>query len=172
MIRKVWLWIFLPFLITVFFMTGGCTSAERNIPFETIERRYSFQEVLQDPPLEKWFYEGQEPQIKVVTRADQEPGLQGAVDFDHFFVVAVFQGLKGGTNYGAEIQRIVVKDGRVLVYTRFDEPMSGGWSGEMMTSPYHSVKINREDLDVEGTVEFDLVVDEKVLATTTAILSK
>jgi hypothetical protein len=82
-----------------------------------------------------------------------------SLNFSDYFAVAAFQGLKGTTMYGVEIQRILRKGNAITIYAHFTERDPTVGAGAIITSPYHIVKIPRQGLS--GKIEFVLYADGK-----------
>ena len=104
---------------------------------------------------------GGQPQVLLLTSPDQLAGLESwvnpptwaalqQVDFQHDAVIALFRGRKPTTNYQTIIEQITKQDNRLMVYAQFWEPNPAYYaSGAAITSPYHVVKVARQDLPSE-----------------------
>jgi hypothetical protein len=116
------------------------------LPFETVA-------------LNEWggvFEMGDEPQLMLLTTADDLTKVKDLmseedfanlqqVDFQDYFVVALFRGWRPSSNYQTVIERITRRNDTLTVEAQFWEP--GAVASEGETSPYHVVKIARDDLE-------------------------
>lgn len=139
---------------------SGCSGKEINLPFETIERA--------DSPGTGQNYEGKEPELVIITETAKINSLGNAIsvnaqaqvrnlDFGQYLAIAVFQGLKGSGGYSAEIRRVTRKGDAIIVYAHFAERDPQRVASDVMTSPYHLVKVQK--LGLRGNTEFILNVD-------------
>ena len=89
--------------------------------------------------------------------------LDGVLDYDAYFVIAVFQGRKPTTGYDIQIERITRLESKVTIQARFSEPKPDAEKAPEETSPYHLVQVQKT-----GTwgrsITFSLVVDNVVVA--------
>ncbi len=159
-------------LLILIFPLWGCTKEpEIELPFEAIERA--------EIPGTGYEYQGREPALVAIAKKedidllgntvsiDAQLSLE-AIQFDDYFAVVVFQGLKGTTMYGVEIQRILRKGNVMMIFTHFTERDPSIGAGAMITSPYHIVKIPRQGLS--GNIEFVLYADgQEIIHTTNTI---
>lgn len=162
---KPWVYLFgllaLIFIIAAsLFLLNRGGKEEIELPFETIEKA--------EIPGTGYEYPGKEPALKIITKKEevtslgdnvskQSQSILNSVNFAEYFVVTVFQGIKGTTLYGVEIQRIIKKGNAITIYAHFTERDPSVGAGAIMTSPYHIVKISKQGLI--GQVEFVLVTD-------------
>jgi hypothetical protein len=120
------------------FLFAGCRSEQEDtdISFETIS---------------KDFYSLLEEETKVaINDGDSFRDLlnsagidiQEAVDFDQSMVIAVFMGQRSTGGYDIEIKRIVDRNDQVIVYYETTEPSEDDMLAQVITSPYHIVKID------------------------------
>jgi len=65
------------------------------------------------------------------------------LDYEKYFVIAVFRGGKPTSGYDVEIERVVKQDERILVYTLLWELSPYYGVIEEETAPYHVVKVQR-----------------------------
>jgi len=126
----------------------ACGSRETELSFETIERNDTYS------PEEG--YGGLEPYVVLVTtrqEINQFEGLisQAALDhlaelnFEQYFAIAVFRGRQPYSGYATIIERVVRQVDKILVYAQFWEPRSNQVILTMETSPYHLIKVHRDD---------------------------
>ena len=154
----------LPFLLAVVvILSPGCGRTKGvEMPFETIDKGMGAGK--------RERYESKEPGLVIIASLrdfalleDDVPRLAQKlkdIDYDHFCVVAVFQGHKPTGAYEVEIQRIRRQDDVVTIYARFATPEPGQERTLVETSPYHLVKIRKGE-DMRGQFEFVLNVDGK-----------
>jgi len=134
---------------------------ESELPFETLER----QEISN--------YQNKEPGLVVITKQTEVNNLDDwvvqevrsrlqTIDYNAYIVIAVFQGWKPTTRYGVQIQRITRKGSVINVYALFSDPKPGEPTGDLATSPYHLVRVQKV-----GTwgqrITFNLVVDGAIV---------
>lgn len=142
-------------------MLTGCTVIGTELPFEPLIQ--SDQAILSA-------YQRQESKVEILRSIEDAQNLSSelwpemqekvlAVDYDNAFVVVVFQGLKPGTGNRAEIQRIVVRDGALVVYARFTEPDYGVPVGGMPTSPCFAAKVEKTE-ELGSNTEVILKINE------------
>ena len=151
-------------LYIVLTLTGlsACQPKEINLPFETIERQ------------ELSGYRDKEPALIVIAKPEEIASLDALVsheiqsrlqtlDYDAQLVVVIFQGWKPTTRYGAQIDRVTRRDSEVTVYAEFSEPKSNEPTGDLATSPYHMVRVQK--MRVWGQqINFNLVADGVIVA--------
>jgi len=148
---------------------NACTTPpeEVDVPFETVERA----EITPDTGI---LYEAWEPGLSVITdsgEADNLFSIQSqqmlqSADYNKFFFVAVFQGLKGSNGYGVEIENISRVKDTLRLEAQFIAPPPYSFVAEIVTSPYHLVRIYK-DADWGRTIIFNLVVSETTVVSTT-----
>jgi hypothetical protein len=163
--NKRW-WVILLLGVTLF----GCKGPKpQDLPFETLERA--------DSAGTGKYYEDEEPKLVIVTGAEEIDLLGNTIsldaqaqlrslDFDRFFVIAVFQGRRSSLptpRSGVEVQRCHRKGSTVTIYAQFHEPVEGHERHPEMNSPYHLVKIRKGE-DMQGKFEFVLNVDGAVVS--------
>ena len=71
------------------------------------------------------------------------------IDFEQSMVIAVFQGLKNTAGYRIEIYKVIEKDNSIEVYIQEASPASDNIVTQVITSPYHIVKIKKTDKEVK-----------------------
>ena len=74
-----------------------------------------------------------------------------AVDFTRAMVVGVFLGTRPTASHGVSITRVTRADGEIVVHYREDRPPPGALVVQILTSPYHLVRVERAD----GRVRFE-----------------
>ncbi len=130
------------------------------LPFETIEKSESSGT--------GYGFRGVEPDIAVVFDKDSIPQLTNTispqalsslqeVDFRKYYVLVVYQGIKPTTNYGVEIQHIIMQEDTITIDARFTERDPAMWAGDIVTSPYHLVRVPRQGS--HGWIKFILTRD-------------
>ena len=124
-------------------------------------------------------YPGKTPNLMVITRAEDVIALGNTVspsaqdelsklDYNIYFVLVVFQGIKGTNMYGVDIQRVTRDENRITVFAHFTERDPEMAAADVITSPYHIVKVPRDGL--KGEFEFFLNGDGEVILKVTATL--
>lgn len=161
---KLWLYLFsllvVLFIIIASILLGKKKPEQIELSFETIE--------MAEIPGTGYEYPGKEPTIVIVSKRDdstllgdnvskQSQSILDSVNFKDYFVLTVFQGIKGTTLYGVEIQHIFKRGNVITIYAHFTERGPSVGAGSIMTSPYHIVKIPRQGLI--GHMEFVLFAD-------------
>jgi len=143
-------------------MLSACQMKETELPFETIER----QEISN--------YQNKEPGLVVITKQAEVNNLDDwvvqevrsrlqTIDYNAYIVIAVFQGWKPTTRYGVQIKRIVRKENAISIHALFLEPKPGEPTGDLATSPYHLVRVQK--IGTWGqTATFNLVVNDVIIA--------
>jgi hypothetical protein len=99
-----------------------------------------------------------EPREVVVRSADEWQTLwrahsaerAPAVDFSRFTVAAIFLGTRMTAGYSAEIVRVRDAGGISTVEYREQQPPAGSLNAQVLTAPFHIVRIPRR----EGQIEF------------------
>jgi len=77
------------------------------------------------------------------------PGLP-PVDFSKEMVIAIFQGNKSTGGFSVEILRVEKSEVRLLVFYKERVPPPGSMVPQVLTQPYHMIKLQR----MEGEVIF------------------
>ena len=169
---KLWLYLFsllvLLFIIVASILLNREKQEQIELSFETIE--------MAEIPGTGYEYPGKEPALVIVTKRDdvtllgdnvskQSQSILDSVNFSDYFVITVFQGIKGTTLYGVEIQHIFKIGNVITIYAHFTERDPSVGAGAIVTSPYHIVKIPRQGLI--GQIELALFADgeEKIRQT-------
>ncbi len=120
------------------FLFAGCRSEQEgtDINFETISK--DFYSLLEDEA--KVAINDRDSFGDLVSLAGID--MQEAVDFDQSMVIAVFMGQRATGGYAIEIKRIVDRNDQVVVYYETTEPSEDDMLAQVITSPYHIVKID------------------------------
>jgi hypothetical protein len=119
---------------------------ERDLPFETIERGES--DYYQFHPTEP-------PHIFLIASAEETSRLAGWVsttaqqalaqlDYQRYFVIALFRGHFGSSGYDAIIQRITRRDEGLVVHAQFWAPSPYYAVTAANSKPYHLVRVLRD----------------------------
>lgn len=101
-------------------------------------------------------YEGSTPRvISIASRQDIDrlDGLIGQnvqdrlaeVDFSRYLVIAVFRGHQANAGHDTFIERVTRRGDAVVVYTQFREPRPDQVAEDIATSPYHIIKVPRDE---------------------------
>ena len=125
---------------------SACQPTEMVLPFDTIEQR--------DAAGTGQVYRDKQPGLMVITTLDEADDLDGLVtpegqaqlrslNYNAYFVIAVFQGRKPTTRYEIQIERITRRENEVTIYARFSEPKPDEEKAPEETSPYHLVQVQK-----------------------------
>lgn len=91
--------------------------------------------------------------------------MLSTVDLENYFLIGIFRSGKGSTCYQATITH-VVKNGRAIsVYVQMNEPGVLYQCGERETTPYHIVKVRRDQLLNEPSEDDTTLVPVHVTTT-------
>jgi hypothetical protein len=144
----------------------ACGVRETELSFETIERNdnYSAEEG----------YGGLESRVVLVISQDEIKQLEGLVsqaaldqlaelDFGRYFAIAAFRSRQATSGYAIVIKRVVRKGDRIVVYAQFWEPSSYWEVQSAETSPYHLIRVRRDD---EVSHEIELVLQSQLITPT------
>jgi PrcB C-terminal len=140
------------------------TTPEVELAFETIERA--------DIPGTGGEYQGRDPKMSIITRIEEIDALGDTIslsaqdelrklDFNQYFVIAIFQGLKGTNMYGVDIQQVTKSGNTITIFAHFTERNPELAAAAVNTSPYHVVKVQKDGL--QGEFDFFLNVDGEVI---------
>jgi len=160
--KRSMLWISISFALLliiaaiIIFTTRG-EKGVAELPFETIE--------IAEIPGTGFEYQGLDPNLVIITGkggiqqlgntiSTTSQSMLETLDFNKYLALVVFQGFKGTTLYGVEVQRITRLRNIVNIYAHFTERDPSIGAGDIVTSPYHIVKIPRQGL--KGNIEFIL----------------
>ncbi len=144
--RTRWPEILIALLAASLVTLAGCQQAGIEVPFETIEQEDNYSGGMGYPDLE--------PRAILVTTPEEIGLVQGfisraaleqlnALDFQQHVVIAVFRGRQANSGFPTIIERITRHDDQATVYAQFWE-MRGYGHTDLVTSPYHVVKVRRD----------------------------
>jgi len=150
----------------------GCRSQERELAFETIDRRIS--------PGTGEYYESREPALIIIATPHEAAQLDNFVnpeaiehlkgmDYDNYFALAVFQGWKFSGGYEVNLARISSRNNQITVEVNFQEPLPGFQRTDQVTSPYHLVEVEKPAA-LENRQSFVLRENGNTVITIEAIL--
>ena len=122
----------------------ACGPRETELPFETIERS------------DYGDYSIREPRVVLVTNRQEIDQLKGLIsqasldqlaelDFQQYFAIAVFRGTQATSGYDTIIGRIARRGDKIVVYVQFWEPSPYYGVRNEATSPYHLIRVRRND---------------------------
>ncbi|MBI2268529.1 MAG: protease complex subunit PrcB family protein [Candidatus Blackburnbacteria bacterium] len=93
---------------------------------------------------------------KIIETQPEDPEVR--VDFSKETVIAVFQGKKNTGGYGIEVSEVWQKDGNLEVSVTETSPGANCFTVQMLTAPYHIVKIPKFTEEVEFKVEKNITI--------------
>lgn len=140
--------------------------AERDLPFESIERSDHSEYYALHPS---------EPQHTfLIASAGEASRLAGWVspqaqealaqlDYQRYFVIALFRGRFGSSGYDAIIQRVARQDDRLVVHVQFWAPSPYYAVTAAASQPYHVVRVLRDGGPLQ---EAELVLESQTLTPT------
>lgn len=157
--------LFLCVLVTLAGLSA-CQPKEINLPFETIEQR--------DASGTGQIYKDKQPGLIVITTLEKVANLDALVtseaqarlqslNYDAYFVIAVFQGWKPTDGYGIQIERITHLGDKVTVFIRLQEPPPDRKKNDIVTSPYHLVQVQKVGTWARD-VTFNAILNGTVIA--------
>jgi hypothetical protein len=130
------------------FGLGTCNTKpeETDLPFETIGQK---EWVGTGKP-----YESREPNLIIISRLEEVDHLNGwitdeaknkllAVDYSGYFALLVLRGQEPTTGYKININHIARIENIVNIYAEFLEPEPDKATAQVITSPYHLVKVQK-----------------------------
>jgi hypothetical protein len=159
-------------LVAVGAILPACQPQETELPFETIEQK--------DFSGTGAYYENQEPAL-IVIAAPQEAELVlnfitpdaaerlNRINYDSYFIIAIFQGMKPSGGYGVNITRISSRNHQITVEVNFQKPVPGFERTNVITSPYQLVQVEKP-AGLEGRQTFVLRGNGNTAATIEAVL--
>lgn len=144
----------------------ACGPREVELSFETIEQNDTYS------PEEG--YGGAEPHIVLVTTRQEIDRLKDLIsqvalnqltelNFEQYFVIAVFRGRQGSSGYDTIIKRVVKQDNKIVVHVELWEPGPHYVVIDIETSPYHLIKVRRDD---GVSQEAELVFQSQIITPT------
>lgn len=135
------------------------TPVGAEIPFESIDQREwtGRSEKYQSKEIGMVILTGidEVSAIKDFIHTDSFKTLQ-SLDFNHYFGLAVFQGYKPTNLYSITIEKVMRNGNIITVQVATVEPSPDMKKGDIITSPYHLIKINKGN-DFKGRFTFVLV---------------
>lgn len=152
-------------MLTLLLGLCACKSQETILPFEILEQ--------EERNLTGQIYEAREPRVSIIVQPDEVMELDDWVteaskeqlqvmDYDTYFALVVFQGMKPTDGYGVQIERIVRKGNEVTIHAQFQEPRPDQKKNDIVTSPYCLIqvqKIGTWDQDIK----FNVIADGSVV---------
>jgi hypothetical protein len=149
----------LAFLCPLLLAFAACEPSQPSPPRVDIDRQVTFQtiEAVEDLEIgEDRAYPLQAAALFAIWEGDQiarveqwitEEALEqlNALDFTQYAAIVVFQGLKGSNGYNVVIEQIGVRDNTLVVVAQFWQNPPLAPSGAVMTSPYHLVRIVKDN---------------------------
>ncbi len=126
----------------------------------------------------EYSYGGTSPNLNVIVDYDTwktsggvpayDMSLMSQKDFSSAFAVIIYQGMKSTTGFEIEVLSIRQQENVTLICVRFQEPYPGQALGQMVTSPYYLVKVDRV-AEMQGDVTFVLCTDTQEISRQTII---
>ncbi len=152
-------------MLTLLLGLSACKSQETNLPFEILEQ--------EERNLTGQIYEAREPGLIVVAQPDEVAELDDWVtetskeqlqvmDYDAYFALVVFQGMKPTDGYGVRIERVVREGNEVTIYAQFQEPHPDQRKNDIVTSPYSLIQVQKTDT-WDQNIKFNVIVDDSVV---------
>ena len=130
----------------------GCAEKSGEISFETVEKgQYKF-------------YEIKNMEFAVIKTSDELESFfkkYGILNKDfpdwqpeRYVLICAFQGLKPSAGYDIEITKIERGEDTVTVKVRISKPKPDEITAQVLTSPYHIVKVKKSDVSGVKTYVF------------------
>ncbi|CAN5679817.1 hypothetical protein BH10CHL1_BH10CHL1_34870 [soil metagenome] len=123
---------------------------EVNVPFETIAQdQWGVDKDLSrlKPKLFLLAAQADLAQVKDLIEPKVMSQLE-QINFQQYVIVALFRGTKPSSNYQTVITRMTQKNDELIVYAELYEPNTAYASATAETSPYHIVKVARNNINV------------------------
>jgi hypothetical protein len=125
-------------------------------------------------------YGGRSPRLVVIARQTDVPSVQNQllsehlsliadVDFSTHFVAIIYQGEKGSTDYSVEVIDVKQAGDKIVLCAQLHEPIPHQVRGQMVTSPYYVVKIERPEGSGDAFTFVLLDGDEEIVRQTETI---
>src|SRR3990172_6925272 len=155
-------------LSSVVITLGGCRSRfGEKLPFETVER--------EETPVTSQEYPEKDVDLVVISSATEVSELDEWVseaaklallelDYSDYFALAVFRGYKPSTGYPIEITSVRRQENTVTVEITLQDPLPGMGVSDIVTSPYHVIKIDKGEAWNEEIIFDSLQDDTSVLS--------
>ncbi len=148
-------------ILTLLLGLSACKSQETNLPFEILEQ--------EERNLTGQVYEAREPGLIIVAQPNEVAELDDwitetakeqlqTMDYDTYFALVIFQGIKPTDGYSVQIERIIRKNYEVTIHAQFQEPRPDHKKNDIVTSPYCLIqvqKIGAWDQDIKFNVIAD-----------------
>lgn len=160
----------LPLLILILLLgLTACKPQETNLPFETLEQ--------EERNLTGQAYEAREPGLIVVAQPDEVTELDNWVtetskgklqvmDYEAYFALALFQGMKPTDGYSIQIERIARTGDEVTIHVLFQEPRSDQEKNDIVTSPYCLIQVQKIGTWAQN-ITFNVIADGSVVLSAT-----
>jgi hypothetical protein len=84
------------------------------------------------------------------------------MDYNAYFALAVFQGMKPTDGYGVQIERIVRRGNEVTIHAQFQEPRPDQKKNDIVTSPYCLIQVQKIGT-WDQNIEFNVIADGSVV---------
>jgi len=125
-------------------------------------------------------YGGRSPRLVVIARQTDVSSVQNQLlsehlsliadaDFSTHFVAIIYQGEKGSTGYSVEVIDVKQEGDRIVLCAQLHEPIPHQVRGQMVTSPYYVVKIERPEGSGDAFTFVLLDGDEEIVRQTETI---
>ena len=135
-------------VLFLFSFTGGTGNAnETGVPFTTISRGNSSglteRSLLTIRSAEEWqnLWRRHSPHFPT-------PPPLPVIDFARETVIAIFVGTKPTGGYGVEILRVKMSEDKLLALYKETVPPRGAMVTQVLTQPYHMIKIQQSSVEV------------------------
>lgn len=153
-------------VFALLFGFSACRSSETDLTFEILEQK--------ERNFTGQVYETHDLALIIVAQPDEVKELDDWVtvtskeqlqvmDYDTYFALAVFQGMKPTDGYSVQIERIVRVDDEVTIHIRLQEPLPEQKKNDTETSPYCLAKVQKIDT-WNQKITFNVVADDSVIA--------
>lgn len=156
-------------MLTLLLGLAACKPQETDLPFEILEQ--------EERNLTGQAYEAHEPGLIIVAQPDEVTELDNwiteaskeklqVMDYEAYFALALFQGMKPTDGYGIQIERIARTGDEVTIHARFQEPRSDQKKNDIVTSPYCLIQV-RKIGTWDQNIKFNVIADGGVVLSTT-----
>jgi hypothetical protein len=135
---------------------AACGPRETELAFETIEQGdWAGYGDLESDSI-------RETRLVLVTSREEAAQLEDRIspealdqlvrlDFERYFAIALFRGRRASSGYDTIIERVARQGDEVVVYAQFWEPSPYYAVKDEATSPYHLIKVRRDDGVIQET---------------------
>ncbi len=155
-------------MLTLLLGLSACKPQETNLPFEILEQ--------EERNLTGQVYEAREPGLIIVAQPDEVTEFDDWVtetskeqlrvmDYNAYFALAVFQGMKPTDGYGVQIERVVRTGDKVTIHTQFQEPSPDQEKNDIVTSPYCLIQVQKVGA-WDQNITFNVIADGSVVIST------